>query len=223
MKGFDCNSKLTLAKALEFKRQGYEFAVRYVGREKMAAFDLDKVEVNNILKAGLKLLVVQHVKADGWVPTKVMGESYGINAAAFASTCGVRSGTSLYLDLEGIKKGTPKKDIIDYCNAWYEKVLAGGYTPGIYIGYNVWLTGDELYTELKFQHYWKSFSKVPDVTTRGYEMVQEAETTVNDIDIDPDEAGTDTLGNSPAFMEPTRVLLRTIDVYNNGDIEVKEA
>lgn len=219
-KGFDCNCKLSYEKALEFKRSGYEFAIRYVGRVKQATFDLDLQETQNILKAGLALGVVQHCLNPGWVPTAALGKEYGTNAVKFAQDCGYTQGKIIYLDLEGIKAGTPKQDIIDYCNSWFDMVVRT-YTPGIYIGFDAFLTSEDLYQRLKFQHYWKSFSKVPDVAKRSYEMWQGREITINGIQIDPNEVTGDKLGNYPVFMVPEKVLTQTIKVYSDGSVEIE--
>lgn len=209
---------LSYEKALQMKKSGYEFAIRYVGRLKQASFDIDKREVDNILRAGLKLAIVQHCPGDpGIIPSREMGMEYGKNAAIFSKDAGIRSGTSVYLDLENVKSGSKKPDIIDYCNAWYDEVVKNGYTPGIYIGYNTWLTGEELYHKLKFTHYWKSLSYVPDIPERGYEMVQKPECTVNGIWIDPDEVTGDKKGNFPVFMES-----ETVKYYKTGLTHVFE-
>jgi hypothetical protein len=147
MNGFDCNCKLSYEKALQMKNSGFEFAIRYVGRLKQASLDIDKTEVDNILKAGLKLAIIQHCPWPGWFPDKSLGAEYGKNASEYAHDSGIKAGTSLYLDLEGIKPGAPKQNIIDFCNAWYDEVLAGGYIPGVYVGFDIFLTSYELYHE----------------------------------------------------------------------------
>src|SRR5690606_40406 len=111
------------------------------------------------------------------------------------------------------------QNIIDYCNAWYDEVLCGGYTPGIYVGFDNFLTSEDLYWKLKFKHYWKSFSRVPDVYKRGYEMVQLEWKTVNGIQLDTDEVTGDRLGNKPIFMEAEQTdwekkYYETVSEYN---------
>jgi len=49
-------------------------------------------------------------------------------------------------------------------------VQGGGYDPGVYIGFGVPLTSQQLYKSLVVRRYWRSFSSVPDVLTRGYQM-----------------------------------------------------
>lgn len=199
MKGFDCNCTLTYDKALQFKQNGYDFTIRYVGRLQQASFDITNAEIQNILKAGLQLGLVQHCPKPDWVTTKELGVTYGQNALNFAKEAGYQKGCIVYLDLEGLKSGTPKQDIIDFSNAWYDEV-SKEYTAGIYIGYNIYLSGDELYNKLKFKHYWKSLSRVPDIPIRGYEMSQFDGGTVCGIQIDRNEMAGDKLGNSPVFM-----------------------
>jgi len=225
VKGFDCNCKVSLDLAKKFKQDGYEFAIRYVGRLKQASFDIDKQELQDILKAGLKLGIVQHCPGKpGILPSKDLGTTYGKNAAKFAQEAGYKKGCIIYLDLEdvNIEYRNRKQDIIDYCNAWYEEVKAAGYTPGIYIGFNCFLSSSQLYGSLKFQHYWKSLSSVPDIARRGYEMIQSAGGMVNGIQIDNNVVTGDNLGNRPIFMEAEKKLLHIINVYNDGSIEVRE-
>jgi hypothetical protein len=225
MLGFDCNCKLSYELAKKFKTDGYEFAMRYVGRLKQASIDIDKTELQDILRAGLKLGIVQHCPPKpGILPSKELGVEYGKNAAIFSKESGYKQGCIVYLDLEDVNADYKKRqsDIIAFCNAWYDEVKAAGYTPGVYVGFNMWLTDDELYSKLKFQHYWRSGSNVPDVTKRGYEMFQKEWLTVNGIQIDTNEATGDRLGNMPVFMEAEKVLLHTISVYSDGSIEVKE-
>lgn len=199
MKGFDCNTPLSLETAKAFKADGYQFVFRYVGRMEQKPHDLSKAELDAILSSGLGLGVVQHV-AVHWVPTLIMGKTYGSNAARFAGQCGYRPGNIIFLDLEDVAPGTPRSMIIAYCNAWYDAVKAGGYVPGIYIGFNSFLTGTELYHRLKFAHYWKSLSNVPDVEHRGYEMFQGRQVRLHGILIDPDTITGDQKGNQPILM-----------------------
>lgn len=223
MKGFDCNVKLSHEKALEFKKDGYEFVIRYVGRLKQASFDIDKKEIQDTLKAGLQLGIVQHCPGKpGIMPSKELGIEYGKNAALFSAESGYAKGCIIYLDLEDVNSSYSNKqqEIIDFCNCWYLEVEKAGYTPGVYVGFNTWLTGDELYNKLKFKHYWKSLSKVPDVTNRGYEMIQKGSGPVNDISIDVNTVTGDRLGNFPVFMVPEKVLVNTIKVYSDGSCEI---
>ena len=225
MKGIDCNVKLISETAKIVRDKGYEFVIRYVGRLKQATFDIDKKELDVILNAGLKLGIVQHCPGKpGIIPSKELGTTYGQNAAKFAKEAGYKEGCIVYLDLEDVNIDYSKKqrDIIDYCNCWYDQVLQSGYTPGVYVGFNTFLTGDDLYHKLKFQHYWKSLSRVPEIPERGYEMVQTAGSPIAGFSIDVNTVTGDKKGNFPVFMACEKILVKIINVYNNGDIEVKE-
>jgi hypothetical protein len=131
-----------------------------------------------------------------------MGVQDGVNAAKNAQSIGLPAGINIWCDLEGVATGTPAQAVIDYCQAWYNAVKAGGYVPGLYVGAGAILTGDQLYYKLSFQHYWKSMSNVPMVTKRGYQLIQSAQTTgPNNFQIDPDTTQTDNLGGTVIWLK----------------------
>lgn len=110
---------------------------------------------------------------------------------------------NLWCDLEGIKTGTSSQDVIAYCKAWYNAVNAAKYVPGLYVGADMYLTSAQLYMDLPFQHYWRSLSQVPDVETRGYQLVQHLyQGTINGIDIDTNATQTDHLGGQVLWLAP---------------------
>lgn len=199
--GFDTNTIVEADVAKQFFDDKYKFCLRYVGRTQMATNDLTTKEATNILDAGLALMVVQHVLKSPWTPTAALGTEYGENAARFTAEIGFPSGVNVWLDLEGVATSTSAQTVIDYCNNWYDAVFSKGFVPGIYVGFNCILTGDQLYNNLKFQHYWQSGSKVPEITTRGYQMVQyDLNTVVNGIQIDKDKTQTDNLGGQAQWL-----------------------
>lgn len=203
LKGFDTNTVLSLSTAQQFVNDGYAFCARYLSRNSsQGSGDLSAAEATNILNAGLSLIAVQHVAAEGWVPTAALGTQYGTNAAANAASVGLPKGMNIWCDLEGVAAGTSAQTVIDYCQAWYAAASAGGYVPGLYVGANAILTGDQLYYNLSFQHYWKSLSRVPDITVRGYQLVQSATTTVNGVSIDGDTTQTDNSGGNVLWLAP---------------------
>jgi GH25 family lysozyme M1 (1,4-beta-N-acetylmuramidase) len=106
-------------------------------------------------------------------------------------------GVNVWCDLEGVAAGTPVQDVIAYCQAWYYAVHHAGYLPGIYVGYDVILNPDQLYNDISFQHYWRAYNG-PQVTTRGFQLVQESEKILDGTRFDPDLAQNDNLGD-PAF------------------------
>lgn len=201
LKGFDTNTVVTAATAEAFVKDGFQFCVRYVGRNQMAPNDLTTNEANTILDAGLALMVVQHVSQWGWSPNGALGAKFGSNAAAFSAQIGIPKGVTIWLDLEGVAAGTPAQSVSDYCNSWYDQVAARGFVPGIYIGAQAILTSGQLYSSLKFQHYWKSGSTVPNVAQRGYQMTQfNLDITMNGIQIDEDKTQNDQLGGQVQWL-----------------------
>ncbi|WP_233888237.1 DUF1906 domain-containing protein [Paraburkholderia flagellata] len=155
------------------KAAGFGACIRYLSRsDTQGALDLSSNEANAVLGAGLALGAVQHVSAEGWSPSATLGATYGANAASNAQTVGVPPGVTVWLDLEGVNNAADAGDVIAYCNAWFAAVKNAGYQPGIYVGANCGLTGDQLFWNLQTQHYWESGSTVPTLPQRGYQMTQ---------------------------------------------------
>ena len=94
-RGFDCNTRVTAPVARAFQAAGYRFAIRYVRRSTRHDYDLSVSELVTLLGAGLAVMIVQHVAAEGWHPTASLGASYGAIAAEEARAVGVPQGTPL--------------------------------------------------------------------------------------------------------------------------------
>jgi len=202
-KGFDANQKISYKTAVKFKQSGFEFVVRYVGRYTMAKHDITADELNDILRSGLSLCIVQHCPGgDGILPSSLLGKEWGATAREFSKQVGYKKDKIVYLDLEDINPGYIKNQqkIYDYCNAWYEEV-AKDFTPGIYIGFNNYMTSEQLYYKLRFKDYWRSLSRVPEVAIRGYAMNQYGYGTLHGIQIDRNELTGDKMGRFPPFMQ----------------------
>ena len=182
--GFDSDTKLNLAIAKLFRQSGYQFCLRYISLEAENSYDLDNEEAQAILNAGLALMPVQHVRYAGWLPDAASGTQTGQNAADNAIHLGFPAGVNVWLDLEGIDPNAAPDAVVAYCNSWYEAVAKVGYLPGLYVGANSILDSQQLYSNLKFQHYWHSLSIVPNVAVRGYQMIQSDGGTVHGISID---------------------------------------
>ncbi|HEX7109291.1 MAG TPA: murein L,D-transpeptidase catalytic domain family protein [Aestuariivirga sp.] len=173
VQGFDANTKITAASAKKLGAAGFKFAIRYLTRKSTpGSNDLDLSETEIILKSGLALMAVQHVAKEGWEPSEEKGKTYGQNALAHAIAAGLPAGINIWLDLEGVNHTTSAEVVIAYCNAWFAEVSSGGYVPGIYVGANCNLDGEQLYWRLKTRYYWKSGSSVPAIPERGYCLVQ---------------------------------------------------
>jgi len=203
LKGFDTAGVLNASEAQQFFQAGYAFCFRYLSRGNgQSPGDLSFNEAKIILDSGLALGAVQHVLSAGWTPTQQLGTEYGTNAARNATSIGLPHGMNIWLDLEGVNPTTPPQQVIAYCNAWYDAALAGGFVPGIYVGAGCGLTGTQLYRNLKFQHYWKSMSKVPTIPNRGYQLVQGfVKDPVFGVGIDSDSTQTDQKGGTVLWLK----------------------
>lgn len=222
LQGIDTDEKVNATKAKALAKAGISFVLRYLSRsEKPPSTDLTKNEADIILDSGLALMAVQHVKAGTWTPTEELGKTYGINAAAHASLCGLPAGTSVWLDLEEVEDDTDAGDVVAYCNAWFAQVKAAGYTTGIYIGSNCGLSGDDLYHKLTTERYWKSGSKVVDIPFRGYCMKQTVKKgdKLGGVKMCRDETSADAFGATPmlAGREVHRALFADLAI----DVEVE--
>jgi Domain of unknown function (DUF1906) len=184
---------------------GFRYAIRYLSRGfGQQSGDLSTDEVQTILAAGLALMAVQHCPRSGWAPAQALGDTYGQNAALNATAMGLPIGMSLWLDLEGVASYSTAEDTIAYCNAWAGEVEGHGYLPGLYVGANQPLSGDDLYWRLRVTRYWRSASTVPDIPYRGYCMVQAlAPSPVDGIDLDRDVVMADAFGGVPMWLAPT--------------------
>ncbi|MDJ0903678.1 MAG: DUF1906 domain-containing protein [Xenococcus sp. MO_188.B8] len=200
--GFDTNTPLNYDTAKSFYNEGYRFAIRYVSRKGSEdPGDITYEEANAILEAGLALMPVQHVLSPGWHPSGELGTKYGNDAAINADHIGFPPRVNVWCDLEGVAEGTHAQSVIDYCNNWYDAVAKYGYLPGLYVGANSILSSKQLYYDLKFKHFWKSQSTVPEVAERSYQMVQRYPSeTVNGISIDIDTTYIDKKGGQPQWL-----------------------
>lgn len=199
--GFDINATVSVAAAQQFKNAGYDFCIRYIPRTAaLAAGNLTNEEAADIISAGLALMAVQHVALPGWAPTAALGTAYGSYAAEYCSQiAGLPQGMNIWCDLEGVAPGTTAADVIAYCQAWYNAVNGAGYIPGIYVGYDVVLSPQQLYESLSFRHYWQAYNG-PQVAVRGFQLVQKPQVNVAGFDIDPDVTQIDNLGGIPQWL-----------------------
>lgn len=201
VRGFDKNIAIaSLVEAQDYYNQGFRFCLRYLSLGTGQAHgDLSSLEASWILQAGLALMPVQHVRFSPWDPNGPLGTQTGAHATSNAINVGFPPGVNVWLDLEGIRIGTNPQNVINYCNSWYAQVAVAGYVPGIYVGSNCILDSNQLYNDLKFEHYWRAGGNIPDVATRGYQMIQHIPNDPND-DLDTNITQTDQLGGSVFWL-----------------------
>jgi hypothetical protein len=207
VRGFDANTPISSQAGADFYAAGFRFCLRYVGRTHMASYDLTTAEAEDILGAGLALMPVQHVLDPGWAPTQSLGAEYGANAAQFAQQIGFPPGVNVWCDLESVADDAAASDVTAYCNAWYDGVAAAGYVPGLYVGYQPGLTGQQLYDTLEFQHYWAAYNVdgVSRPSPRGWQLIQsEGSGTIAGISTeayDADTTQTDGKGGTALWLQ----------------------
>jgi hypothetical protein len=208
--GFDIATAISKAEAQAYRAKGYAFCIRYVSRTDSSRArnqthgtpDLSSSEAQAILDGGLALMVVQHVAGTGWTPSLPLGQDYGAKAAQFAGAADVPPGVNLWLDLEDIPPGTPANDIVHYCNAWFGEVAGAGYVAGVYVGFNVWLSPEQLFLNLKTRHYWRAAGNIPDIAHRGYQLFQHVLNPGKPDEFDKDVAMPDRLGGTALWLQP---------------------
>jgi hypothetical protein len=161
--------------------------------------DITAKEVENFMAAGLGLMLYQRVRNPGWLPSATLGKADAEVFVAKATGAGYLAGGSTWDDLEGI--GGNGTATIAYANEKVTDLRAAKFDPGDYIGFDVPLTGDELYHDLITGCYWRSISNVPDVAVRGYALVQVAENVViAGVTVDISVARADKLGGRAFWM-----------------------
>jgi glycoside hydrolase-like protein len=210
--GFDTDTVVSAQQAQQLRGAGFMFCVRYLSRaEGESSADLTPAEAGRILDAGLALMPIQHVARRGWVPTTELGTTYGKAAAANATAVGFPPGLNVWLDLEGVLGAVASEEVIRYCNAWFFEVESAGFVPGLYVGAEAILTGDELYWRLRAKHYWRSASRVPPIPHRGYQMFQAlAPSPVTGISIDRDVTKDDGFGEAVLWLAPSQGRSRSV-------------
>lgn len=199
-KGFDAGVTLDPPAIAQLAKQ-FRFCLRYVPYDNWTQGDLTNAEATNIVRSGLALMPIYPYPGPGWQPDASSGVLHGRRAVAGAQAIGFPKDVNLWMDLEGIANGWPSQATIDHCNTWFDVVDSAGYVPGIYVGEPVNLTGEQLFSSLKFEHYWRSLSaSTPDVPTRGYQMLQSASAPVAGVDIDANLTQRDLLGGNAQWL-----------------------
>lgn len=205
LKMFDTDMVLGTNNAKAFFDKGYRAVARYIPRVNAKATDLTQPEIAKIHAGGLAILPTQHVQAGEWTPSDDLGRQYGHTAALYCQGLGIPTGVHVVLDLESVALGTPKEQVIRYCNYWHDIVAQAGYLPMIYLGWQVILNNTDAYTRLKFSRYWGAYNVDVVPAPRGYCIQQhsaKAGDTIPGYDIDTDLVKKDAKGGLPTFYAP---------------------
>ncbi len=195
---FDTDTKLTRADMRALWAAGFRGAIRPVGfGPDPSPGDLDAPELEGLLETGFGVMVYQHVRDAGWLPSEAMGTSDGTHGVRHALAAGYAQGASFWDDLEGIA-GTDS-ETIGYANQ-KAGIVKATYLPGEYVGADVPLGSHELYADLVAPRYWRSLSRVPAPERRGYCMVQMETVIVVGIEVDVNYHTADRLGGRAMWM-----------------------
>jgi Domain of unknown function (DUF1906) len=198
--GFDTITKIDSDAASRLVAEGLRFAVRYVGLGDGGPHDLDGEELDVLASAGLGVMAVQYARTSGW--DAETGRTDGQAAARLVLAAGFPAEATLWCDLEG---AIPNAEVaISYANAWHEGATSGGIAdPGVYIGAGAAppLMASQLYNDLAFRRYWRSFSRVNEVEVRGYQMIQlfPGDQIVAGVRVDLDVVQSDYRGSRPRW------------------------
>lgn len=208
-RGFDTIVALTGAQYAAMRSIGFTFRWGYLG-------DLHTAEIDNALSNGVGIVVIQHARANGWMPDAAKGAEDGARAVRDASVAGLPGALPLWCDLESPATSATAADIAAYSSAWCKAVHIAGHNAELYVGYALPCNGEQLW-ELPFTGYASSFSDVATPAHRGFKMRQlfadypKGECFVRDfcpsapasilaLNIDIDIAQTDYLGARPKML-----------------------
>jgi hypothetical protein len=159
--------------------------------------DITHRELVWLMEHGLQVMLVQHCRYPGWLPSWHLGAADGERAASIAESVLYPPEGTLYLDLEGIGDVLEATLVSDYANAWAAFVER----PGCYHGFSVPLSPAELYYWLhRFRTYWTDAAN-RSVDVRGNALRQGRAVHVDGVEFDLDELAPDELGQVPFACE----------------------
>lgn len=196
----DTNTILTVRTLDALRAAGKLGVARYVPLPgNNPAGDISAEELERVLGEGLQLALVQHVRAGDprthlWDPGQHSGEDDARTACAAAKAAGYPEGAHVFLDLEAVSGTTVAT--VGFCLEWSRITLAEGFLAGLYVGYSVPLSPEDLYDLQGFNSYWSDAGR-RQVATRGCAIVQGAEVVIGGVKFDVDPVAADKLGGLP--------------------------
>ena len=164
---------------------------------------MDRTRLAAILSTGLALMLIGGYadKPDTWSPSGDLGRTEGQTSVLRARTCSYQQGAVLWCDIETPNLAATAQDILDYGNSWAAEVIAAGYLPGVYVGSNVRLTAQQLYS-MKFVRYWRAGCVGIPEPSCGWAMIQLSplDQVLQGIGVDYDIVQGDEKGRYPVAM-----------------------
>jgi len=136
----------TTSQAAALKASGVEFLVAYLGV-------INPARLAIVLASGLAFMPVTLAGEYEDGPSDEIGQ---------LKTLGIPAGTSVWLDLEGMKafRSDPLA-LVNKINTWADAIAEGGWMPCLYVGSPQPLTSRELWA-LRVKRYWRGQGRIVD-------------------------------------------------------------
>ncbi|WP_135553250.1 DUF1906 domain-containing protein [Paenibacillus cymbidii] len=128
--GFDCSTPLTAQTTAAFKKDGMEFACRYLVPATSGWKALTRAEAEIISAAGLKIVSVFETTADRALGGRAAGLADAATALQVAAQVGQPEGSCIYFAVDFDATAAQMPTVIEYIKAAAEATPA--YTTGVY-------------------------------------------------------------------------------------------
>ena len=148
MKGFDCSTPLTAAKAKQLYDSGMRFVLRYYSKDGSWKL-LTKTEADNILAAGLQLGAVFERYPERVKEGESAGKEDGLQALKCAQEVGQPQGSTIYFAVDFDAQQGDMEAIERYLRA----IDIPGYEKGVYGSFYVI---EEMAKRGVVSHYWQT-------------------------------------------------------------------
>ena len=153
MKGFDCATPLTAAKAKALAAAGMTFAARYLVPASMAWKRLTRAEAEAISNAGMKIVSVFESTASRPAGGAAAGTKDGQSAFKEAALVGQPPGSVIYFAVDYDAQPADYEEIELYLRA------AAGQTPGYPVGvYGSYAVVEEMAKRQACGHFWQTYA-----------------------------------------------------------------
>lgn len=193
--GFDCSTKVSRAQAQQLWTLGYRWCGRYVPLPGVnPAQDIDDRELDMLLAFGFEVILVQHVRFPGWDPAAHSGFDDAAVAVAHAKGAGFPQHAHVFLDLEGISGTAVATEA--YAETWASTIRYGGFSAGVYCGFDDPLDAQGLWLLHGVDCYWSDDGHRV-VANRGCAILQGVEHVIAGLGLDGDTIAPDLLGGTP--------------------------
>lgn len=155
-------------------------------------------DYHTALAAGLQVQVFQGYWGPAWTGGPSAARQRGAAAVDIARHWGLPAGAIIWLDSEAWPAEVDAAAAAAWIDTWAVTVTTGHYQPGLYVGAQQPLDGEQLWALAAMHRYWRSASDVPTPAHRGYQFLQTAVNIALDtVMVDQDTATHDDLGSAP--------------------------